>query len=265
MPASCLLRLRSGENRQHPLLARSAKWIVVGEPAFELQVHWIASRPKNPLDVDELAVLPHSNPDLFLQVKLVLGRAGKTSQGVACAVVKFPRHRHGEKPAACPLRHDSVWLLESIGAHGLQRQPQLQFGCAQGVPFQESQLEKNLVSIGLGVLFVLCCNLAGESLEHEGELARRWPTAGSRRPLESGIGWRRKVFQHVLSDQRGLRDRGRWWIPVEQDVAPKAEVVEQLRGSDEMVADLEVVHVPQDVDEAAVSAFLESRRAERAR
>src|SRR5712691_9688051 len=223
MPASCLLRQRSGENGQYPLLARSAKRIVVGEPAFEFQVHWIAPRQKNPFDVDELAVLPHSDPDLFLQVQLVLGRAGKTSQGVAGAVVKFPRYRHGEKPAACPLRRDSVRLLESIGAHSLQRQPQLQFEGAQGVPFQKSQLEKNLVAIGIGVLFLLRRDLAGEGLEHEGELARGWPTTGPRRPLEPAIGWRRKVFQQVLSDQRGLGDRSRWWIPVEQDVAPKAE------------------------------------------
>src|SRR5450756_841044 len=237
---------RSGENRREPLLARPSKWIAERQPLIEIRIRRIASLQKNPLNVDELAVLPHSDPDLSLHIELVLGCERETSHGVQCTVVKLARHWQDEKSASRPLRRHSVRQLEPVGAHRFQRQAQLQLESAQLVPPQKRELGKNIVAVGVGVLSLLRGDHAREGVQHKGELASGRPPTGKRRPLESGIGWRRKIFQQVLSDQRRLAYGGRWRIPIETNVAPEAEVVEQLRGSDEVVADLEVVGVPQD-------------------
>src|SRR6185437_12049302 len=101
-------------------------------------------------------------------------------------------------------------------------------------------------------------DLRAQSIEHEGEFRGRRSTARSRRALETRAWRRRKILQQVLADQRRLANGRRRWIPAQKDVAAKLEVVDQLCGRHEMVADLEVVGVAENVDEPAIPVLFET-------
>ena len=235
------------------------------EPFVQLGVRRIVTLIKNPLDIHEFAVAPHPDSHLPRKVELVLRRQRQTFQRVHRARVELARDGDDEKPAACPSRCNAKGKLKPVCPHGLEREPSLLLERFQLVPAQHRDLVQDLIGIRVGVIAVLRRDPAGKAVEHEREFARGRPAARARGPLELRIRLRRIVLQQVLADQRLFAHRGSGRVPVDQNVAAEAEVIEQLRGCDEVLADLEVVDVPQDVDEAAVPALLEPGRAERPR
>ena len=65
-------QVTSCEDRGHTALAGGPERIAVREPLVELGIRSIPSLQQYPFDVDELAVLPHPDPDLAVEIQLVL-------------------------------------------------------------------------------------------------------------------------------------------------------------------------------------------------
>src|SRR4051812_17193256 len=90
--------LVSGENWRHPAFAGPAEWVAARESLVQRRVWRVIAFQENPLDIDELAALPHSDADLPFKVELVLRRHRQAIERFQRSLQELSHQRDYQNP-----------------------------------------------------------------------------------------------------------------------------------------------------------------------